>query len=373
MRVILITHGKVNPNGHNGISRVVYFLNKYEKKIGIQSEIWSVVDGIKEEELLERSKEVTVDCFPRAHIMQGNKNEICRKIIKEKTTIDLVHFHMPWLMDKLPIANICNELNIPYIVTGHSAYSKNQKQSIKKKLGKLYELPFLNSAKALHAITEEESAEFKEFGVHTNLFVIPNSVEDIHRVKPYQFEDKGKIYVLFMGELRTQKNIDGLIKAVSLLEKEKQEILEFQIVGPDAKGNISKLKKLAKELNVEECFQFPGGVFGEDRKEYFENADIYITPSLSEVISLSAIEAMAYGIPQIATRQANFSHLQKEGFFFMCENSPEDLARAIGEMIDSRNQFGDMSKKARKTYEKYFTWEVNIKKIEKEYQRIIKG
>ena len=84
MRVILVTHGKVNPQGHNGISRVVYNLNKYEKQIGIQSEIWSVVDGVKTEELFERSSEVTVDCFPRIKHLRGKNNEICQKLIQEK-------------------------------------------------------------------------------------------------------------------------------------------------------------------------------------------------------------------------------------------------------------------------------------------------
>ncbi len=371
MRVILVTHGKVNPQGHNGISRVVYYLNKYEKQIGIQSEIWSVVDGVKKEELFERSSEVTVNCFPRIKLWKGKKNDFCKRILQEKDSIDLVHFHMPWLMDKLTIAKACDAAGIPYIVTGHSAYSGSQKQSWKMKLGKKYELPFLNRAKAVHAITREESTEFRKFGIHTGLFVIPNSIEDIERTKPYEVSKDGKIRILFMGELRAQKNIDGLIRAVSLLEEEKRAAVLFQIIGPDSRGNMEKLKKLANDLKVSECFEFLGGVFGEERKQYFENADLYITPSLSEVVSLSAIEAMAYGIPQIATRQADFSYLYREDFFAMCENYPQDMARAIEEMLDRKEEFPALSANARKAYEKFFTWDKNVKKFEKEYQRII--
>ncbi len=371
MRVVLVTHGKVNPQGHNGISRVVYHLNKYEKQIGIQSEIWSVVDGVKKEELFERSSEVTVDCFPRIKMLRGKRNEICKKLLREKDSIDLVHFHMPWMMDKLTIAKTCDAAGIPYIVTGHSAYSGSQKQSWKMKLGKNYELPFLNRAKAVHAITREESTEFKKFGIKTDLFVVPNSIEDICRTKPYRVSEDGKIRILFMGELRAQKNIDGLIRGVAMMDPEVRKPLIFQIIGPDSRGNMEKLKALAKELQVEEQFEFPGGVFGEDRAQYFENADLYITPSLSEVVSLSAIEAMAYGIPQIATRQADFSYLYREDFFAMCENYPQDIARAITEMIGRKEEFEQLSKNARTAYEKYFTWDVNVKKFEKEYQRII--
>lgn len=48
MRVIHIVHGKCNPREHNGISRVVYFLNKNEKNQGIESEKRAVLDDAKQ-------------------------------------------------------------------------------------------------------------------------------------------------------------------------------------------------------------------------------------------------------------------------------------------------------------------------------------
>ena len=44
MKVVLVTHGKVNPEGHNGISRVVYHTTKYLRKKGVDCEILSVVE-----------------------------------------------------------------------------------------------------------------------------------------------------------------------------------------------------------------------------------------------------------------------------------------------------------------------------------------
>lgn len=371
MRVILVTHGKVNPNGHNGISRVVYNLNKYEKQIGIQSEIWSVVDGIKEETTIKREDGVQVECFPRIKNVLLTSSEICKAIEEEKESIDLVHFHMPWMLDKLAIARKCRKCNIPYVVTGHSAYSASQKQSWKMKLGKRWEIPFLNKAAAVHAITREESSEFKKFGIKSDIFVIPNSIEDnsinIKRTK----SDNEVINFLFMGELREQKNLSALIQAVSSLDEKYRKKIKMYIVGPDSRGNMKKLKDLADTLQVEDIFEFTGGVFGEERNRYFEIADVYITPSRSEVISLSAIEAMSYGIPQISTRQADVSYFYNENFFVMCENYAQDIGRAIQEMIDRKEEWEEMSMNARKTYEKYFKWESNIVRFQNEYQKII--
>lgn len=371
MRVILVTHGKVNPNGHNGISRVVYNLNKYEKQIGIQSEIWSVVDGVKEEQTLDRGECVQVKCFPRIKNVLLTSSEICKAIEEEKESIDLVHFHMPWMLDKLAIARKCRKCNIPYVVTGHSAYSASQKQSWKMKLGKLWEIPFLNKAIAVHAITREESSEFKKFGIMSDIFVIPNSIEDnFSNIKRTKSDDE-VINFLFMGELREQKNLSALIQAVSSLDEEYRKKIKMYIVGPDSRGNMKKLKDLSDTLQVEDIFEFTGGVFGEERNRYFEIADVYITPSRSEVISLSAIEAMSYGIPQISTRQSDVSYLYNENFFVMCENYAQDMGRAIQEMIDRKDEWEEMSMNARKTYEKYFKWESNIVRFQNEYQKII--
>lgn len=373
MRVILVTHGKVNPKGHNGISRVVYGLNKYGKISGIDCEIWSVVDGIKKETVYVRDEFVSLKCFPRVKNFLSTNNEICKKIRAEKDSIGIVHFHMPWLLDKLAIAKVCRECGIPYIVTGHSAYSSSQKQSWKMRLGKKYEIPFLNNAAAVHAITREESSEFKKFGVRTDLFVIPNSVDDPcdgYTARKYGTDRKVKI--LFMGELRPQKNIGALIEAVASLQDHDRERLEFLIAGPDAGGSLNAYKNQAERLGVAKQFNFLGGVFGEERKNLFESADLYITPSLSEVISLSAIEAMAYGMPCILTRQSDVSYFYDYRFFEMCENYSGDIARAISEMLQKSSHWNEMGKNARKCYEENFTWVNNIEEFKKQYKKYSK-
>lgn len=373
MRVILITHGKVNPTGHNGISRVVYGLNKYAKQNGINSEIWSVVDGVKKETEYIRDQYVTVKCFPRIKYGINAEAEICRKIRAEKDSIDIIHFHMPWLLDKLPIAKTCRECGIPYIVTGHSAYSASQRQTWKMRIGKKYELPFLNGAAAVHAITREESSEFKKFGIKTKMFVIPNSVDDPCATGVIYKAQEELIHILFMGELRPQKNIDGLIEAVGKLPAEEKNKIKLDIVGPGANGSLEYYKQMVSACGLEQQFCFHGGVFGEDRVKLFKKADLYITPSLSEVISLSAIEAMAYGRPCILTRQSDVSYFYNLNFFEMCENYADDISRAIHTMLGKKNQWQTFSKNARLCYERNFKWESNIPKFIDAYELFSKN
>lgn len=106
---------------------------------------------------------------------------------------------------------------------------------------------------------------------------------------------------------------------------------------------------------------------------YLKKQIWYITPSLSEVISLSAIEAMAYGRPCILTRQSDVSYFYNLNFFEMCENYADDISRAIYTMLGKKDQWQTFSKNARLCYERNFKWESNIPKFIEAYELFSKN
>lgn len=116
MRVIHIVHGKANPASHNGISRVVYHLNKQEKLQGCDSEIWGLVDDAKSHFTHVRDEFVTVECYPRVRLPFG-RHQIIDNLIAQKESIDLVHFHLIWFYDKNIIAKALKKAGIPFIST----------------------------------------------------------------------------------------------------------------------------------------------------------------------------------------------------------------------------------------------------------------
>ena len=56
-------------------------MNKYEKLKGLDSQIWAVVDGVKEHYTYRRDEYVTVECYPRLYNPFGN-HEIINELIK---------------------------------------------------------------------------------------------------------------------------------------------------------------------------------------------------------------------------------------------------------------------------------------------------
>ena len=66
MKICHITHGRVNPDGENGITRTVYSLNKYLNANGVNSAICSFDDNRTLVENFRRDEFTTVKLFPRA-------------------------------------------------------------------------------------------------------------------------------------------------------------------------------------------------------------------------------------------------------------------------------------------------------------------
>ena len=103
--------------------------------------------------------------------------------------------------------------------------------------------------------------------------------------------------VLFLGRLDARKSPDVLLRASREVLK---RFPETKIVfGGD--GEIKKNKALAEELGIADRCEFHGWVTGSEREALFERAAVYCLPSKNEGLPMSVLEAMARGIPTIAT------------------------------------------------------------------------
>lgn len=379
MKIIHIVHGKANPNGHNGISLVVYYMNKYEKLKGIDSQIWGLVDDAKSHYTKERDKYVSVECFPRVWTPFGT-HEIIEELKKNKDTIDLVHFHLIWFYDKNIIANVLKKMGIPFIITTHGTYLSPHAYTGKRLLVKnLYESKFLNMATEIHAITREEGTGLQKFGYQGKSFVAYNGV-DLEKLpqnrKTDFFSDKAyndKIKLIWVGVLRKDKNIESLIKAVSILPFEIKRQFVCILVGPDYKGNANRYMQLTKELGCQDNFDYIGPLYAQDKYNAIESADVYIMPSFTEVFSLAILDAMACGKPCLITSGCGFNYITDQSFSVICEPYPQDIARGIEELFGLRTKWNVMGKNAQALVEKELNW-INITNIMIEnYNRIIEN
>jgi glycosyltransferase involved in cell wall biosynthesis len=146
----------------------------------------------------------------------------------------------------------------------------------------------------------------------------------------------------FVGRLSEQKGVTVLLKAMPLIKNRVPDArLVFVGTGPEEDA----LKALSKELGVESEVQFVG--FKPNVFEYIRQMDILALPSRTEGFGRVALEAMAMGIPVIASSVGGLKELVVEGEtgLFVPYGSVEKLAAAAVELLSERERRLEMGRK----------------------------
>ena len=376
MKICHITHGRVNPDGENGITRTVYSLNKYLNANGANSAIYSFDDKRTIVEDFKRDEFTTVKLFPRAKFF--NSKKFSDFILSDEFDFDVVHFHLMWMIDKNTILAALKKRNIPYIITTHAAYTPDRIDSLKKKISMMtLEKNYLLNAKSIHALCYEEKGFLRGLEVKAPIHVIPNGIsqDEVEKIQvskklenPY---DSSFINLVWVGRIREDKNVLGIVESLLHIKDEIKNKIRIHIVGNGIKAYIEKVENLIEKHNLKECVILHGPKYKEEKYQYILNADIYIQPSFSEGISFSILDAMACAKAMILTRQTNMTYYYNKNFYSMCEPFPEDIANAIQELsLDKvlRNQLAD---NAKKIIETTFNWDSLINEYKEMYKKTI--
>ena len=136
--------------------------------------------------------------------------------------------------------------------------------------------------------------------------------------------------VITVANLRREKNHETLIAAAAQLAPE-FPTLRFQIVGDGPRR--AALEALVAEKHLEERVSFLG--HREDVPALLQEADIFVLPSRSEAFPNGAIEAMAAGLPVIASAVGGLLDLIQDGRtgILVQPGDPDDLAAALRRLL----------------------------------------
>src|SRR5437868_1413964 len=112
------------------------------------------------------------------------------------------------------------------------------------------------------------------------------------RQYPDRFDEQRPLRVLFLGQINLRKGVARLFDAIRLL---KDEPIEFQFVGP---AQIS----IPDDIRGNPRVRWFGRVSRGETASFYRSADVLIFPTLSDGFGLTQLEAQAYGLPIIASR-----------------------------------------------------------------------
>lgn len=110
---------------------------------------------------------------------------------------------------------------------------------------------------------------------------------------------------------------------------------------------------------------FHGKKYNEDKKVFFENADIFIFPILNEAFGLVLLEAMQHHLPCVSTTEGGIPGIideDKTGFL-VPKHDAETLAEKIQTLLSDADLRQRMGEAGREKFEKEFTLEVFEKRM----------
>ncbi len=191
----------------------------------------------------------------------------------------------------------------------------------------------------------------KEFDINENDIII-GTVGNISRIKGYEY----------------------FIKAAALVKKyveKKGKKVKFIIVGDVFKTQnkyYNELKELKKNLNLNSDLIFAG--FRNDIPEILSIVDIFVFTSLSEGCPIAVLEAMAAGLPIVASKINPVSEIINEKTGILVEpKKPEAIANAIINLLENPGMLNNIEGK--KMVTENFSLDICVDKHAHLYRRII--
>lgn len=201
----------------------------------------------------------------------------------------------------------------------------------------------------------------QELGIiDKKIIYIPFGV-DINKFFPV-FSKKQKFICLFVGLLSKRKGVHHLLQAWKELELKNAELV---LCGRKTK----EFQKIFKEYRNIKNIKLKGYLYGDALVQEYQQASVFILPSLIEGSAKATYEAMACGLPLITTPNAGSVARDNCDGFIIPTGNVEILKEKIKYFYDNPSKVKQMGENARQEITKY-TWEIYGKKIVELYEKI---
>jgi glycosyltransferase involved in cell wall biosynthesis len=249
----------------------------------------------------------------------------------------------------------------PWMVQSFSKF----KQAYRVWAFKKIELKIAKAVDCLITVSEQLKNEFvTRFNIcPKKIKVIPNGVDaNFFRPNIENSEDVllkyhlPEEYILFVGRLVEQKGIQFLLRAL------KGTDINLVIVGGGPL--FSYLRKLCEHLKITDQVYFIGSVPIYDLRKIYSRASFLVFPSVAEGFPLVILEAMASGLPIVASSIKGVDSIVHNGYngFLFEMNNVEDLHSKIIRLYGNKSLSKAMGVRSRKIVENEFSWTVVAKK-----------
>lgn len=181
----------------------------------------------------------------------------------------------------------------------------------------------------------------------------------------------GGLHFVTVGNLRAVKGHDVLLRAAAEVLAAYPQA-SFSIGGEVLEPVFAaELQRLARELGIEDRVSFPGGVTA--LPAFLAKADVFVLPSRSEGFSNAILEAMASGLPVVATDVGGNAEAVQDGVtgLIVRPDDPAQLAAALLALLADPGRARAMGLRGRARAEAMFTEDAVLRQIAGSFRRLL--
>ena len=192
--------------------------------------------------------------------------------------------------------------------------------------------------------------------------MVPNSI--VVNQKKIKINNE-KNYLLYMGRIAKNKNINFMIDIINLLNKQFTKKFNFLIIGPDY-GERENLILKINSLNLQKQIKIFKPIYSADRLSYIKNCKALLLASDYECNSMVVAEALSLGVLVISSKECNTEEIAKYGACITIDKNEEVFVKNIKKVF-SNDRYKKIQKKAKQFSKEFLDLDKNTEKLNNFY------
>ena len=288
---------------------------------------------------------------------------------------DVVHLTATYSFPTIPTLVLCRIFNKPLVWSPRGAiqdaheWDGARRRKMKRAWEHICNALVRHGKVVMHTTSERERVATQARLPRATAMIVPNGV-DVPEVLPERdWLPDGRLRLMYLGRLSPKKGIENLLHAIGRIN---DPTVSLTIYGAGDLAYATSLKELAGRLGLLEISVFfAGNVNGEAKSAAFTSADVCVVPSHTENFCMVVAEALAHGVPVIASRGTPWAEIEEKRCGLWVENSPESLAQAIDQI--RAMELSEMGKRGRDWMKALYDWNMIAGSMRNVYRGIYAG